>query len=189
MPRWLAHRGACYACAETATGDCRLCGSDTCPDHAARLPGSGLAACLDCHRALGAPGASPPAPATPCVLIADDSFRLRLLLARALQLQGFEVLEAIDGDRALEAILAERPDVAVLDEVMPGLDGFEVCRAVRAEPDVQGMPIILMSGNATEAEARAAGADVFLAKPFLPSALLDAVSRLARARRSRAVGP
>jgi CheY-like chemotaxis protein len=75
---------------------------------------------------------------------------------------------------------------AILDIVMPGRDGFEVCRAVRADPDVRDMPLILISGNATEAEARAAGANAFLAKPFLPSALLAIVDALAGAGRTAA---
>src|SRR4051812_4051150 len=103
------------------------------------------------------------------ILIADDSFGLRLLVIRMLETHGHRVIEAIDGDRALELIVDEHPDLAILDVIMPGRDGFEVCRAVRTDPGVRATPIIMISANATEDEARAAGADAFLAKPFLPS--------------------
>ena len=178
MPGWLAHRGACYACAGTATGDCRLCGSDTCPDHAARLPGSGLAACLDCHRALGAPGASPSVPTTHCVLIADDSFRLRLLLARALQLQGFEVLEAIDGEKGVAMAAEQRPDLILMDIQLPIVDGYEATRRIKANPDLRHIPIIAVTSYALsgdDAKAFAAGCDGYFAKPFSPRVILAKV--------------
>jgi CheY-like chemotaxis protein len=107
------------------------------------------------------------------VLIADDISYVRLLLAATLESRGHTVLEATNGDQALEMLIEHRPDVAILDVVMPGLDGLEVCRAVRAHPTLQSLPVILLSANANDEDARQAGADRFIAKPFLPSALLN----------------
>jgi len=105
-----------------------------------------------------------------------------LLVARALRLGAYDVLEAVNGDQVLDIFMSERPDVIILDVIMPGPDGFEVCREIRANPHACATPIIMISANASEAAARATGADTFLTKPFLPSALLAAVDGLIRTR-------
>jgi CheY-like chemotaxis protein len=112
------------------------------------------------------------------VLIADDSFPVRLLLRQVLASRGHAVTEAIDGDRALALLLAHRPDVAILDVDMPGLDGFALCRAIRGDAGLRTLPIIILSGSAGGGEALAAGADRFVAKPFLPSLLLAVLDEL-----------
>src|SRR4051812_46122373 len=96
------------------------------------------------------------------VLIADDSLSMRLLLQRVLANRGHQVYEAIDGEQALQMLHAHHPDVAILDVIMPGLDGLEVCRVVRADSDFASLKIILISANATVDDALAAGADRFL---------------------------
>ena len=112
------------------------------------------------------------------VLIADDSLSMRLLLQRVLASRGHQVYEAVDGDQALLLLHEHHPDVAILDVIMPGLDGLEVCRAVRADPDLTPLKIIVISANATVADALAAGADGFLVKPFLPSRFLALIDEL-----------
>ena len=112
------------------------------------------------------------------VLIADDSLSMRLLLQRVLANRGHQVYEAGDGDQAVQLLHAHHPDVAILDVIMPGLDGLEVCRAVRADADFASLKIIMISANATVADAVAAGADSFLVKPFLPSRLLTLIDEL-----------
>jgi len=109
------------------------------------------------------------------ILIADDASRIRLLLRTVLEAAGYVVLEAADGVATLAAIVEHRPAIVILDVVMPGLSGLEVCRAVRADPSLADTRLILVSGNATEADALGSGADRFLAKPFLPSRILAAV--------------
>jgi two-component system, OmpR family, response regulator MtrA len=109
------------------------------------------------------------------ILVADDSAPLRLLVARVLALRGHAVTEAADGDRALAALRRDRPDVAILDVVMPGLSGLEVCGAARADPTLADVGIVILSANASGEQAREAGADRFVAKPFLPSDLLAAI--------------
>jgi CheY-like chemotaxis protein len=112
------------------------------------------------------------------VLIADDSLSMRLLLQRVLTSRGHQVYEAVDGDQALELLHAHHPDVAILDVIMPGLDGLAVCRAARADPDFASLKIIVISANATVDDALTAGADCFLMKPFLPSRLLTVIDEL-----------
>jgi len=85
---------------------------------------------------------------------------------------------AADGDEALTAIRAHRPAVAILDVMMPGPSGLEVCRAVRADPSLVGTRVIISSANATEADAVSAGADAFIPKPFLPSRMREAIGAL-----------
>ncbi len=112
------------------------------------------------------------------IVVADDEARIRLLLQATLRGEGHRVVEAADGDEALTAIRAHRPTVAILDVMMPGLSGLEVCRAVRADPSLVGTRVIISSANVNEAEALGAGADAFLAKPFLPSRMRVAVEAL-----------
>ena len=81
------------------------------------------------------------------ILIADDSAPLRLLMTRVLEADGHQVFEAVDGDQALDVLTEHRPDVAILDVVMPGFGGLEVCRAVRADTGLRDMTIVIVSGN------------------------------------------
>ena len=113
------------------------------------------------------------------VVVADDEARVRQLVRMTLGGADRRLVEVADGDAALTAICEHRPAVAILDVVMPGLSGLEVCCRVRADPALVGTRVIISSGNATEAEALDAGADAFLPKPFLPSRMRDAVDGLA----------
>ena len=112
------------------------------------------------------------------VVVADDEASIRVLLRTTLLGDGLSVVEAVDGEAALAAIRRHRPAVAILDVMMPGLSGLEVCRAVRADPDLVGTRVIVISANASELEAHSAGADAFLSKPFLPSRMWGAVDAL-----------
>ena len=92
-----------------------------------------------------------------------------------------EVEEAEDASSATAAIARTRPDVVVLDVVMPGPSGLELCRRLKENPDTKGIKVVLLTGSetATSADGAAAGADAFLVKPFSPLELLAAVERLA----------
>jgi response regulator RpfG family c-di-GMP phosphodiesterase len=115
------------------------------------------------------------------VLLVDDDAKLRMLLRTT-----FEVFD-IDVDEAESAAAAERslrqfqPDVLVLDVRMPGMDGLEFCRQLKADPANDGLGVVLLTGSegGTQEAATAVGADVFLRKPFSPLQLLSAVERLA----------
>ena len=116
------------------------------------------------------------------ILIADDSPPMRTLLRVTLRSGDYEIVEARDGDEALALLAVHRPTVAVLDVTMPGRSGLEVCSAVRADPALAAMRLVVISANGLESDARAAlaaGADQFLAKPFSPRQLLDTVTKLA----------
>ncbi len=113
------------------------------------------------------------------VLIADDDARIRRLLHAALRDGGHDVLEVADGDAALAAVRAHRPAVAVLDVQMPGRSGLDVCRALRADPALASIRVLIVSANAVADDVEGAGADAFLPKPFSPLRLLAAVDALA----------
>ncbi len=112
------------------------------------------------------------------VLVAEDDELVRRLLVQILAVDNHDVLEAADGSQALAALREHRPAVAILDVVMPGLDGVSVCRAARADPQLRGLHIIILSAMATAQDADAAGADQFVSKPFRPVMLLDLVAQL-----------
>ncbi|MBI4289392.1 MAG: response regulator [Chloroflexi bacterium] len=110
------------------------------------------------------------------ILLADDEEPVRALLAATLNGgSGYKVLEARDGIEALEVARVERPDLVLLDVMMPGMDGLEVCRCLKADPETDGIAVIILTAMAQDADrARAleAGANGYLTKPFSPSALL-----------------
>ena len=118
------------------------------------------------------------------VLVADDSFSLRLALRTALEAGGFaEVIEAPDGSHALALAITRRPNVAILDVSMGADNGFDVCRAIRADERLAGLAVIMLTGHTEppgEAErlAREAGADCVLFKPVSPRILRVSVEEL-----------
>lgn len=108
----------------------------------------------------------------PRVLLIDDDDALRLLCAVSLRALGIEVIEAANGERGLELVHREKPDLVLLDVSMPGLDGFEVGEMVRRHRKTRHIPLMFLSGeDETDARARELGAIASLAKPFDPIAL------------------
>lgn len=114
----------------------------------------------------------------PTVLIVDDEQHIRLLIEQTLEEledDGVELLTAADGDEALLVMANQHPDLVFLDVMMPKRNGFEVTRAIRADPAMSGATVILLTakGQADDrAEGFAAGADQYLTKPFDPDDLL-----------------
>jgi DNA-binding response OmpR family regulator len=112
------------------------------------------------------------------VLIAEDEPELRGLIRTALEVEPFELLEAGDADAALEVARRERPDVILLDRRMPGGDGLEICRTLRADPRTAPARIVLLTvlaQNVDRLEGFRAGADDYVAKPFSPLQLVHTV--------------
>ena len=116
------------------------------------------------------------------VLVADDDSHIRDVITFALRREGFEVVEAADGDAALTLFEREAPDLLVLDVMMPGRDGLEVCRAVRNGPhraSVHGnVPILFLSAKNAEVErvlGLEVGGDDYITKPFSPRELVARV--------------
>src|SRR5579859_4795431 len=109
-----------------------------------------------------------PARAPSRILIADDQPDLLRALQETLEREGFVVTAAPDGEAALSAIRADPPDIAVLDLKMPRLDGFQVCRALRDDPLLENLPVVILSASGTrdnKIEGLGLGADDFITKP------------------------
>lgn len=117
----------------------------------------------------------------PTILVVDDEPPILELVRYTLEDEQIRVLEARDGAQALEAALAARPDLILLDVQMPGLDGLEVCRRLRADASFAGTRIVMLTAagqDADRARGLAAGADEYLTKPFSPLALFTLVRSL-----------
>jgi DNA-binding response OmpR family regulator len=114
------------------------------------------------------------------VLIADDNRQIRMLVSAALRSGGYVIVEAVDGEAALEAAIAERPDLVLLDVTMPKLDGFEVLHLLRKRPETAGCRVILLTTAGTLADIKHGldeGACDYLVKPFEPARLREAVGK------------
>lgn len=119
------------------------------------------------------------------VLIADDSPTIRRLVAARLAADGYQVIEAEDGEEALTLARAEHPDAYVLDKVMPKLDGFEVVRELREDPRTRAAPIVMLTERSGEEDVLGGldlGVEEYMPKPFSPHELS------ARLRRAMARG-
>ena len=118
---------------------------------------------------------------SPRVLVVDDDPQVLRLMRVNLELEGYDVVSAPDGEEALEAVLNERPDVVVCDVMMPGMDGLTVLRNLRSNPRTSKIPFVVVSAKAQRSDVKAAldmGADRYITKPFDPQELLDAVENL-----------
>ena len=119
------------------------------------------------------------------ILIAEDSSTVRRLVAARLAADGFDVVEAADGEEALLAAQRELPDLLVLDKVMPKLDGFEVVRALRDNPQTAMVPIVMLTERTSEEDVLGGlnlGVEEYISKPFSPHELSARIRRvLARA--------
>lgn len=115
------------------------------------------------------------------VLVVDDSKVIRQLIRVNLELEGFEVVTAVDGADCLDMVHRVRPDVVTLDAVMPRLDGVRTAERLRADPRTRDIPLALISACTElqgEADRGSGSVDVFLAKPFEPAELVRMVRRL-----------
>jgi two-component system cell cycle response regulator DivK len=116
------------------------------------------------------------------ILVIEDHEESRRILRDLLASARYEMLEATTGEDGLRAATAHRPHAIVLDVQLPGLDGYEVTRRLKADPALQHIPIIVVTSYALsgdEAQAFAAGCDDYVAKPYDPMALLDKIRELA----------
>lgn len=114
------------------------------------------------------------APQKERALIVEDSRTIAAVVKHYLQLEGFEVLVAADGVVGLETAVRERPDVIVTDLNLPGMDGMDMVKALRADPRTHGIAIFMLTSDEraeTERLARAAGADEYILKPVEPRRL------------------
>ncbi len=115
------------------------------------------------------------------VLIADDEPNIVISLEFLLRREGFDVLVAVDGEEALAKARAERPDLVLLDVMMPKMNGFDVCQALRADPELASMRVLMLTAKGRETEVSKGlglGADSYMTKPFSTKDLVAQVRLL-----------
>ena len=118
------------------------------------------------------------------VLIVDDEPNIVISLEFLMKKEGYEVTVARDGQEAVERILADRPDLVVLDVMMPKMNGFEVCETIRKDPDLGSVRILMLTAKGREAEVHkglSLGADAYMPKPFSTHELVDKAKALLEA--------
>ena len=118
-------------------------------------------------------------------MIVDDSKNIRRLVSVILGKEGYRFIEAGNGIDALEKASLERPDLIILDIIIPGINGLKVCEEIRRDPKLKETGIIILTSEATyeaREEAHEAGADVFMIKPFEPTDLRTAAREILRGR-------
>jgi len=126
------------------------------------------------------------------ILVIDDEKDLVELVRYNLEQAGYDVIAATDGKSGLEVARKHRPDAVVLDWMMPGLDGLEVCRQLRADARTARLPLIMLTAKASEPDRVVGlemGADDYLVKPFSPRELVARVKALLRRRAQEAAPP
>jgi two-component system, OmpR family, alkaline phosphatase synthesis response regulator PhoP len=117
------------------------------------------------------------------ILVCDDERHIVRLIQVNLERQGYNVVTAYDGKEGLEKVKAEKPDMVVLDVMMPYMDGFEVLKTLRRDPATEALPVIMLTAKAQDKdvfEGYHYGADMYLTKPFHPMALVSFVERIAQ---------
>lgn len=117
----------------------------------------------------------------PLVLVADDNEDIRDLLATRLRTRGFDVTTASDGQEALEKAHAESPDIALLDWVMPVIQGHELCVKLKTDPDTAQIPVVMVTARGEERDRLLGldlGADGYLVKPFEIDELVATINDL-----------
>lgn len=115
------------------------------------------------------------------ILVADDDQDLNDLVTMKLEAAGHEVVSVVDGENALSRALSDKPDLIVLDWMLPRRNGLEVCREVRSDPGLSGTRILMLTARAQEVDverAFAAGAEEYITKPFSPRELVLRVDTL-----------
>lgn len=123
----------------------------------------------------------------PRILVVDDEETILELITFNLKKEGFEVDTAMDGQEALDIIARSKPDLIVLDWMLPGLDGIEVCRRIRREPQTLDLPIVMLTARGEEVDkilGLELGANDYVTKPFSPRELAARIKAHLRARES-----
>jgi DNA-binding response OmpR family regulator len=115
------------------------------------------------------------------ILIVEDEESLLKLESILLTAKGYRVIGANDGSEALEALWKEKPDLVLLDVMLPRLDGFEVCKNIKSNPETQSVPVVMLTSLKSQedrAKALGAGADAYLTKPFKALQLVETIESL-----------
>ncbi len=115
------------------------------------------------------------------LLIVDDEDGVRSLVKMTLESSNYEILEARDGDEAMALVRHQHPDLVLLDVMLPDSSGIDICRIIKANPELAATTVVMLTAKAQGSdleEAEAAGADGYFTKPFSPVALLHRVERI-----------
>ncbi len=115
------------------------------------------------------------------ILLTDDEPNIVLVVTKRLEIQGYEVLIARDGEEALKKARELKPDLVLLDIMLPGVDGLNVCRILKADEATRNIPVVLFSARAQTWDKEAGrefGANAYVEKPFQPEELLTTIEKL-----------
>lgn len=115
------------------------------------------------------------------ILVVEDQDSIRRMIEALVGARGYQVTAASTGTKAIDMALADPPDMVLLDLMLPGYDGFEVCRRLRSDPSTRTIPVLIISAlddPESRAKAAQAGATAYYTKPFSPIALLKEIDRL-----------
>ncbi|MDI6606592.1 MAG: response regulator [Candidatus Omnitrophota bacterium] len=115
------------------------------------------------------------------ILLVDDEAQLVEMVKMRLEANGYQVLSAYDGQGALDKARKERPDLIILDLMLPKIDGYKVCRMLKFDEKYKNIPIILFTARAQEADmelGKEVGADAYITKPFDPPSVLKKIKEL-----------
>jgi twitching motility two-component system response regulator PilH len=115
------------------------------------------------------------------VLVVEDSSAQREMIANLLRQLGLKTIEAKDGTEAIAQLEKHRPDLVILDIIIPTPNGYEVCRHIKSDPKTQHIPVIMCSAKGEEFDrywGMKVGADAYIAKPFRPKELIETVKQL-----------
>lgn len=115
------------------------------------------------------------------IMVVDDNAVVREMLSEQLKGKGFQVVLAKDGVEAMEQLQANRPDLVITDLVMPRMNGYELCRWIKNNPNFKDLPVIMCTSKSEEFDrywGMKQGADAYITKPYHPPELIDAVKKL-----------
>ena len=115
------------------------------------------------------------------VLVVDDEIYILHILDFILGAENYDVVTATNGEQALQKVQEEKPDLVVLDIMMPKLDGYETCRLIKSDPKTKHIPVILLTAKGREVDqklGREVGASDYITKPFSPSKLIERVQAI-----------
>ena len=115
------------------------------------------------------------------ILVVDDEIYIVHILDFSLGMEGYEVVTALDGEQALQKVQDLRPDLIVLDIMMPKMDGYETCKALKADPQTRDIPVILLSAKGRSVDQQMGlevGAEDYITKPFSPRKLVERINAI-----------
>ena len=115
------------------------------------------------------------------ILVAEDEADIRELIAFSLDFAGFEVVTAADGEQAVQKAMQEKPDLIMLDVLMPRMTGYQVCAAIKETDELKGIPVVILSAKGQESEIEEgldAGAYEYILKPFVLDELVQKVQAI-----------